>query len=56
MNPFEHMQLPLGWTTAAVGSVGNVRYGLGQPPELDDNDVAMIRATNIKRGQSLLLG
>ena len=42
MNPFEHMQLPLGWTTAAVGSVGTVRYGLGQPPELDDNGVAMV--------------
>jgi type I restriction enzyme S subunit len=56
MNPFEHMQLPLGWTTAAVGSVGNVRYGLGQPPELDDKGVAMIRATNIKRGRISSVG
>ena len=56
MNPFENVQLPLGWRTAPVGSVGNVRYGLGQPPELDDNGVAMIRATNVKRGRISSVG
>lgn len=28
-----------------------VSYGLGQPPEKDENGVAVIRATNIKRGK-----
>lgn len=30
-----------------------VSYGLGQPPEKDENGVAVIRATNIKRGKIL---
>lgn len=30
--------------------VADVMYGLGQPPEKDENGVAVIRATDIKRG------
>ncbi|MFQ3171840.1 MAG: type I restriction enzyme S subunit [Oleispira sp.] len=31
--------------------VADVHYGLGQPPEKDDNGVSIIRATDIQRGQ-----
>lgn len=44
-------QLPSDWTCARLGSIGDVRYGLGQPPEQTDDGVPMIRATNVKRGR-----
>jgi type I restriction enzyme S subunit len=44
-------QLPPDWTCATLGSIGEVRYGLGQPPEQTDDGVPMIRATNVKRGR-----
>lgn len=31
--------------------LANISYGLGQPPEKDDNGIVVIRATNIKRGK-----
>jgi type I restriction enzyme, S subunit len=43
--------LPPDWTAAKIGSVGDVRYGLGQPPEQTEDGIPMIRATNVKRGR-----
>ena len=42
--------IPKEWKVVSLGDVTNIRYGLGQPPESDENGVPMIRATNIKRG------
>lgn len=42
--------IPRKWNVARLGEVTNIRYGLGKPPEPDENGVPMIRATNIKRG------
>jgi type I restriction enzyme S subunit len=39
------------WKLVKLSDVATVRYGLGQPPDLDDQGVPMIRATNIKRGR-----
>lgn len=48
--------LPADWTVARLGDTGRVRYGLGQPPEQAEDGVAMIRATNIKRGRIAIEG
>jgi type I restriction enzyme S subunit len=37
----------------SLSELAEVSYGLGQPPEKDENGVAVIRATNIKRGKIL---
>lgn len=42
---------PPDWGAVKLGSVGDVRYGLGQPPEQTEDGVPMIRATNVKRGR-----
>ena len=40
-----------GWESGVLSSFGaRVRYGLGQPPPVKDAGVALIRATNVKRG------
>ena len=36
-----------------ISELAEVFYGLGQPPEKDENGVAVIRATNIQRGKIL---
>lgn len=41
----------MSWQKVKLGSISSIRYGLGQPPELDELGVPMIRATNIKQGQ-----
>jgi type I restriction enzyme S subunit len=51
----EYKQTPIGtipkeWSLTKLKQVATVRYGLGQPPELDEDGIPMIRATNIKRG------
>jgi type I restriction enzyme S subunit len=43
--------LPTGWKLMRLGDLGNVRYGLGQPPEQSADGVPMVRATNVKRGR-----
>jgi len=40
-----------GCRLESLGSLCNVRYGLGQPPRLDDAGIPIIRATDIKSGQ-----
>lgn len=43
---------PMGWDKGILTSFGaSVRYGLGQPPELVDDGIPLIRATNIDRGK-----
>ncbi len=42
--------IPKEWKVVSLGDVTIIRYGLGRPPESDENGVPMIRATNIKRG------
>ncbi len=44
-------EIPEEWEVVRLGEVTTIRYGLGQPPELDDNGMPMIRATNVKRGK-----
>jgi type I restriction enzyme, S subunit len=46
-------EMPESWEARELGSICDVRYGLGQPPELDENGVPMIRATDIKAGTIL---
>lgn len=43
--------LPSNWAVVRLGDVGEVRYGLGQPPEQSADGVPMIRATNVKGGR-----
>jgi type I restriction enzyme, S subunit len=43
--------IPQSWQFVRLGEVCNIRYGLGQPPTLDNNGVPMIRATDIKGGR-----
>lgn len=42
---------PKEWNIVNLSQISKVRYGLGQPPEKDDNGVPMIRATDIDRGK-----
>jgi type I restriction enzyme S subunit len=44
-------QLPDHWKAVRMGDICDVRYGLGQPPELDPVGVPMVRATDIKNGE-----
>src|SRR2546425_324007 len=49
-------EIPEGWLVERLCAVAKIRYGLGQPPELDSQGVPMIRATDIKRGRVLPSG
>jgi len=44
-------RIPKEWEVVRLGEVGNIRYGLSQPPEITPYGIPMIRATNIKRGK-----
>lgn len=44
-------KMPREWTMAVLSNIAKVRYGLGQPPNVDINGTPMIRATNIKNGR-----
>jgi type I restriction enzyme S subunit len=43
-------EIPVEWEVVRLKEIANVRYGLGQPPALDDNGIPMVRATNIHEG------
>jgi len=45
-----HGVAPKEWNIVYLSQISKIRYGLGQPPEKDDNGVPMIRATDIDRG------
>jgi type I restriction enzyme, S subunit len=50
-------EIPAEWEVVMLKTVAAVRYGLGQPPALDDdNGIPMIRATNIHSGEILRAG
>ena len=44
-------EIPEEWEVVKLGQVSKIRYGLGQPPELDSTGIPMIRATDFKRGR-----
>ena len=44
-------EMPVSWEVKELGEVSDIRYGLGQPPELAEDGVPMIRATDIKAGR-----
>jgi len=43
-------EIPVEWEVTRLKEIANVRYGLGQPPALDDDGIPMVRATNIHEG------
>ena len=48
--------LPKHWQVVRLGELAAIRYGLGQPPEIDETGIPMIRATNIKAGRIVSQG
>ena len=42
---------PKNWKVTRLKDVAHIRYGLGQPPEKDEDGIPMIRATNIRAGR-----
>ncbi len=43
--------IPEDWAIKRLKSIGDVRYGLGQPPKEKVNGLPIIRATNVSRGK-----
>lgn len=43
--------IPEHWILKRIKTLGNIRYGLGQPPKEVPNGLRFIRATNIKSGK-----
>jgi len=46
----QDLEIPEEWEIVQLKDIADVRYGLSQPPEIDEEGVPMIRATNIKKG------
>jgi type I restriction enzyme S subunit len=44
-------KIPAHWEVTKVKYTGLLRYGLGEPPLLNETGLPIIRATNIKRGK-----
>jgi type I restriction enzyme S subunit len=44
-------EIPDSWKLDRLKDIADVRYGLGQPPELQKDGVPMIRATNVHAGR-----
>jgi type I restriction enzyme, S subunit len=44
-------KVPKHWEIARLKSLSRIRYGLGQPPKLQENGLPMIRATNVDHGR-----
>ncbi len=49
-------EIPQSWEAKPLSLISTIRYGLGQPPQLDPQGVPMIRATDIKRGRIVQSG
>lgn len=47
-------EIPTNWDLVSLSEISEIKYGLGQPPELDENGIPMIRATDIQRGSIIL--
>lgn len=43
--------VPKHWEVKRLKYLSHIRYGLGQPPKLQDNGLPMIRATNVDHGK-----
>jgi type I restriction enzyme S subunit len=44
-------KIPAHWEVSKVKYLGDMKYGLGEPPTLDDDGIPIIRATNIRSGE-----
>lgn len=44
-------EIPKHWELKRLKYLGNIKYGLGQPPKQKDGGLPIIRATNVKRGK-----
>jgi type I restriction enzyme S subunit len=44
-------EIPQGWGVKKMKYLGNIKYGLGQPPKEKENGLPLIRATNVERGK-----
>jgi len=44
-------EIPKEWEIIHLDELADIRYGLSQPPALDENGIPFIRATNIKKGK-----
>ena len=44
-------RMPAGWSIKRIKFLGTIKYGLGEPPEPDDQGIAFIRATDIDAGR-----
>jgi type I restriction enzyme S subunit len=44
-------EIPEGWEVKRLKFLGNIRYGLGQPPKEKEGGLPIIRATNVERGK-----
>jgi len=45
------VEVPEHWEVKRLKYLGNIKYGLGQPPKTLENGLPLIRATNIERGK-----
>jgi type I restriction enzyme, S subunit len=44
-------EIPKDWEVKRVKDLGEIRYGLGQPPRQKEGGLPIIRATNVERGK-----
>ena len=44
-------EIPAHWQVKRLKFLGEIRYGLGQPPKEKDGGLPLIRATNVERGK-----
>lgn len=44
-------EIPKGWNVGRLKALGDIRYGLGQPPKQIENGLPIIRATNVSFGK-----
>lgn len=49
-------EVPSHWEVLSVKRVGNIRYGIGEPPQYVEEGTPLIRATNIDSGRILEKG
>lgn len=44
-------EIPAHWEVTRLKYLGEIKYGLGQPPKQIENGLPLIRATNVERGR-----
>ncbi len=50
LNKTKSSSNPENWKIVKLMEISKIRYGLSQPPEMDETGIPMIRATNVKNG------